>query len=164
MLSGSGRTYDSDMRPAKVQPRIVFQAESGSPIGRIVLAGLLKNHAGIPELPMRVLGHYALVYLLRGHGTFRSADGNRRKLVAGDFFLCFQRFPIGMAPPPARPGTSFTSSFPARSLTSGGQEACWIPRIRRATSNPSPTGCAAWRNPSSQKPTRCNKSARCNIC
>jgi AraC-like DNA-binding protein len=99
------------MHPAKVQPRIVFQTASGSPIGRIVLAGLLKNHAGIPELPMRVLGHYALVYLLRGHGMFRSADGNSRKLVAGDIFFVFPDIPHWYGPSPGSTWDEFYIVF-----------------------------------------------------
>jgi len=75
------------MATARFLDRIVFKNTAKSPLGRIVLAGFLQNHTGVVEKPMRVLGHYALVYLLRGKGTFSDAAGASRKLQPGDFFL-----------------------------------------------------------------------------
>ena len=81
-----------------IKPRIVFQTSQGSPLGRIVLAGLLKQHAGVPEKPMRTLGNYALVYLLNGDGTFKNARGARVKLVPGDMFVVFPEIPHWYGP------------------------------------------------------------------
>ena len=77
------------MSLANDKPRIVFQTSAGSPLGRVSLAGLLKEHAGVPEKPMRTLGNYAVVYLLRGQGTFKDALGVRRKLLPGDLLTVF---------------------------------------------------------------------------
>jgi AraC-like DNA-binding protein len=77
------------MTTAEIKPVIVFEASRGSPLGRIVMAGLLKHHAGVPDRPMRTLGNYALVYLLNGNGTFRDARGARMALTPGDLWMVF---------------------------------------------------------------------------
>jgi AraC-like DNA-binding protein len=82
----------------KIKPRIVFQTSAGSPLGRISLAGLLEDHAGVPEKPMRTLGNYALVYLLRGQGTFKDALGDRRTLLPGDLLTVFPEIPHWYGP------------------------------------------------------------------
>lgn len=87
------------MPPPEIKPRIVFQTALGSPLGRIALAGLLKNHTGVPETPMRTLGNYALIYILRGRGSFTDAAGMNRKLVPGDFFFVFPDIPHWYGPP-----------------------------------------------------------------
>ena len=82
-----------------IKPRIVFQTAKGSPLGRITLAGLLQNHTGIPERPMRTLGNYALVYLLRGRGSFEDASGFRCPLVPGDLLWVLPDIPHWYGPP-----------------------------------------------------------------
>jgi AraC-like DNA-binding protein len=82
----------------EIKPRIVFQTSSGSPLGRIALAGLLKQHAGVPEKPMRTLGNYALVYLLNGEGTFKDANGTHFKVKPGDLWLIFPEIPHWYGP------------------------------------------------------------------
>ena len=84
---------------SEIKPRIVFQTAKGSPLGRITLAGLLQNHTGVPEKPMRTLDNYALVYLLRGRGQFADAQGRSRKLVPGDLLLLFPDIPHWYGPP-----------------------------------------------------------------
>ena len=82
-----------------VKPRIVFQTAKGSPVGRITLAGSLRNHAGVPEKPMRTLGNYAVIYLLRGEGTFADTGdfaASWSPVISGSFS---PRSPIGTGPP-----------------------------------------------------------------
>lgn len=86
------------MLPA-IQPRIVFQTARGSPVGRITLAGLLRDHTGVPEKPMRTLGNFALVYLLRGQGTFADGHGLQQKLGPGDLLVLFPDIPHWYGPP-----------------------------------------------------------------
>jgi len=86
------------MRTADIKPGIVFETARGSPLGRIVMGGLLKHHAGVPEKPMRTLGLYALVYLLRGHGTFKDARGARIKVRPGDTWMVFPEIPHWYGP------------------------------------------------------------------
>jgi AraC-like DNA-binding protein len=84
--------------PLEMRPHIVLQTAKGSSIGRITLAGLLRDHIGVPEKPVRMLGSYALVYLLRGKGKFSSANGIRRTLVPGDLLTVFPDIPHWYGP------------------------------------------------------------------
>ena len=77
------------MRSAHFKSGIAPGISRGCPLGKIAVAGLLKHHAGMPEKPMRILGNYALVYLLHGNGTFKDALGAQLKLSAGDMWLVF---------------------------------------------------------------------------
>jgi len=77
------------MRAAGIKPKIAYGASPGSPLGRVVVAGVLKEHAGVPEKPMRILGNYALVYLLNGNGTYKDALGAQLKLTSGSMWLVF---------------------------------------------------------------------------
>jgi AraC-like DNA-binding protein len=110
------------MTTLDVKPRIVFEASRASPLGRFILAGLLRHHTGVPEKPirtlgdapeaaftysktsaaperpMRTLGHYALVYLLNGTGDFTDARGTRLKLVPGDMWVVFPDIPHWYGP------------------------------------------------------------------
>lgn len=81
-----------------IKPRIVFQTSAGSPLGRIALAGLLKQHAGVPEKPMRTLGNYALIYLLNGEGTFKDARGAYFRVVPGNLWIIFPEIPHWYGP------------------------------------------------------------------
>jgi AraC-like DNA-binding protein len=67
-------------------------------VGRVVLAGLLKEHAGVPEKPMRTLGNYAVVYLLKGKGTFTDALGTQTRLQPGDLLTVFPEIPHWYGP------------------------------------------------------------------
>ncbi|HZT22993.1 MAG TPA: AraC family transcriptional regulator [Verrucomicrobiae bacterium] len=82
----------------EIKPRIVFGTSWGSPLGRVVLAGLLRHHTGVPERPLRKLGNYALVYLLNGKGYFQDARGLRRTLLPGDFWFLFPDVPHWYGP------------------------------------------------------------------
>ena len=65
-----------------------FRNAAASPLGSITAAGfgvLQKRALGEP----RVLGQFALVYLLAGEGSYEDANGWQRKLVPGDFVLVF---------------------------------------------------------------------------
>lgn len=75
------------MTPA--QNRQLFQSATGSPMGRITLAGTVHGSHGVTGTPMRVLGSYALVYLLGGGGRFADALGHRQAVAAGDVLLLF---------------------------------------------------------------------------
>jgi AraC-like DNA-binding protein len=75
--------------PAIIQTRQLFQSATGSPLGRITLAGTIRGSRGVPETSMRVLGSYAVVYLLDGSGFFKDARGYRKNVGAGDLILLF---------------------------------------------------------------------------
>lgn len=60
-----------------------------SPLGQVSLAGFIRNGRGIPRRPLRVLGSYALVYVVDGGGRFEDATGLELAVVAGDLLLIF---------------------------------------------------------------------------
>lgn len=72
-------------RESSVLSRHVAQ----SPLGRITLAGFIRNGRGIPTRPLRVLGSYAIVYLVDGGGRFRDANGLSLAVAPGDLLLIF---------------------------------------------------------------------------
>jgi AraC-like DNA-binding protein len=102
--------YDLAMAKSRVESRIVYQSDTGSPLGRVTLAGFLKNHTG-PGPNMRVLGSYALVYLLRGPGQYRDARGLKRDLVTGDLLLVFPDIGHTYGPPPGQTWDEFYIVF-----------------------------------------------------
>ena len=60
-----------------------------SPLGRISLAGFVPDGQGIPASPLRILGSYAVVYLLDGSGRFRDELGMDSRVRAGDLLIIF---------------------------------------------------------------------------
>jgi AraC-like DNA-binding protein len=72
-----------------IQSRQLSQSATGSPLGRITLAGTIRGSPGLPPGPMRILGSYAIVYLVGGGGRFEDALGRREEVRAGDLLLLF---------------------------------------------------------------------------
>jgi AraC-like DNA-binding protein len=76
--------------PISIQSRLLYQNTSAdSPLGRIVLAGRIRNNTGVPRDSMRVLGSYAIVYILEGGGFYQDGNGLARTIAAGDLILLF---------------------------------------------------------------------------
>jgi hypothetical protein len=48
-----------------------------SSIGRVSEAGFIRNSHGLPRHPMRILGSFAVVYLIQGSGFYQDANGVR---------------------------------------------------------------------------------------
>ncbi|MCW5547414.1 MAG: helix-turn-helix transcriptional regulator [Opitutaceae bacterium] len=90
------------MKPAEtgLAARVIPTAGTGSTMGGITLAGQLQASAGIGHGNMRVLGSYAVVYLLAGGGEFGDASGLRREVRAGDLLLLFPEVPHFYGPRP----------------------------------------------------------------
>ena len=72
-------------------------------VGGLQLAGTLENTPGIDPTAMRVLGSYALVYMLAGEGYYADASGLRRDLAAGDVVLIFPEVAHAYGPKPGKP-------------------------------------------------------------
>ena len=70
------------------QQELRFRNAASSPLGRITIAGFGIRQTLALEEP-RVLGQYALVYLVDGRGRYADAAGHRRNVEAGDFMLLF---------------------------------------------------------------------------
>ncbi|MEO6876041.1 MAG: AraC family transcriptional regulator [Opitutaceae bacterium] len=60
-----------------------------TPVGGLQLAGALENNEGIDPKSMRILGSYALIYILAADGYYADARGTRQDLGAGDVVLIF---------------------------------------------------------------------------
>src|SRR5436190_23258110 len=78
--------------PPKIKSRLVIQTPWESPIGRFTQAGYLESNRGLPRKKMRVLGSYAIVYLLNGSGAFRDAKAHVHQphpVRAGDLLVLF---------------------------------------------------------------------------
>lgn len=75
--------------PHKWITRSLPAAASATPMGAVTLAGQSRANRGINRTSMRVLGSYALVYVLAGRTEFGDGRGLRRTLGAGDAFLLF---------------------------------------------------------------------------
>ena len=70
-----------------------------SPLGRISIGGLV-THRGIPAHAMRVLGEYALIYLLKGGGSFCDSHHQRAEVRPGTLLLLFPGVGHAYGPPP----------------------------------------------------------------
>lgn len=77
------------MSDKKTEYDILFRSALRSPLGYIGATGTIFNSAGVGDNPMRILGSYAVVYLLDGSGQFRDANGFSSEVVAGDLILIF---------------------------------------------------------------------------
>jgi AraC-like DNA-binding protein len=67
----------------------LIQSRSQSALGRIPLAGFIRNSVGVSCANMRTLGSYALVLLLDGEGFYRDTRGIEATVYAGDMLLIF---------------------------------------------------------------------------
>jgi AraC-like DNA-binding protein len=67
-------------------------------LGEFKLAGFIRDSHGLPPGKMRVLGSYALVYLLEGGGLYKDASGLRRPVKAGDLIWVFPDLPHHYGP------------------------------------------------------------------
>lgn len=91
------------MKTTAVDPpgvRVIPTAGAHSTMGGITLAGQLQASVGIGHGSMRVLGSYAVVYLLAGGGRFADGLGRRQDVTAGDALLLFPEVPHAYGPEP----------------------------------------------------------------
>jgi AraC-like DNA-binding protein len=75
-----------------------------TPVGGLQLAGALENNPGIDPKAMRVLGSYALIYILAADGYYADATGRRCDLTAGDVALILPEVAHAYGP---KPGTKW---------------------------------------------------------
>jgi AraC-like DNA-binding protein len=74
----------------RMQTRILLRNEVETPLGRLTLAGSIRDGLGVvPAYPLRVYGSYAVMYLLEGRGVYRDANGRAQNLRAGDLVVVF---------------------------------------------------------------------------
>ena len=63
-------------------------------------AAYIHDSVGVPEGKLRVMGCYALVYILAGGGAYRDAGGGPHRVEAGDLILVFPDLPHTYGPGP----------------------------------------------------------------
>jgi AraC-like DNA-binding protein len=78
---------------AALEPFTLARHAAASPLGQISLAGFARDGRGIPRRPMRVLGAYAVVYVMDGGGRYEDANGLQTRLRAGDLLVVFPDLP-----------------------------------------------------------------------
>ncbi len=69
-----------------------------SQFGDLILAGRLYDRVGIDPESMRVLGDYALIYVLHGSGHYSDANGRSQQFKTGDAILVFPDIPHAYGP------------------------------------------------------------------
>lgn len=87
--------HDMDVR---LENRILFQDAHVRPLGSLSLAGTITASRGVSDRPMRVLGSYALVYVLTQGGGYRDGNGLREAVRPGDAILLFPELPHAYGP------------------------------------------------------------------
>ena len=80
------------------QSPVMFRNAASSALGRVTLAGLIRNSPGVASF--RRYGQFALVYLLDGSGRYRDTSGIDQAVGAGDLILVFPN--LGQAYGPGR--------------------------------------------------------------
>jgi AraC-like DNA-binding protein len=71
-----------------IESRLLFRNDAQTPLGRLTMAGFIRDSAGVGGANMRVLGSYAIVYLLAGSGRYQDASRQQR-VRAGDLIVIF---------------------------------------------------------------------------
>lgn len=123
-----------------------------SPLGRITLAGFIRNGRGIPTRPLRVLGSYAIVYLVDGGGRFRDANGLSLAVEPGDLLLIFPELGHSYGPVGRSHWSELYLVFDGPVFDFGGTPGCSTRRNRCTTWSRSSTGRTA-SSRSSARPT-----------
>ena len=87
--------------PARTS-RTLLRQPLQSPIGRVSLAGIVKGGYGMAPGSMRILGSYALAYILAGEGTYSDANGVEMVVGPGQMIVVFPDLPHRYGPPPGK--------------------------------------------------------------
>jgi AraC-like DNA-binding protein len=109
------------------ETKVLFRNHVKTPLGRLRLAGYIKNSPGVPAHaapgssaysrkgspahPMRVLGSYVVVYLLEGSGFYRDANWYFQPVRAGDLILVFPELAHRYGPGPGEQWGEFYLEF-----------------------------------------------------
>ncbi|HJZ50118.1 MAG TPA: AraC family transcriptional regulator [Roseiflexaceae bacterium] len=94
-----------------IETRLLFRNDARTPLGRLTAAGFIRNSAGAGKAAMRVLGSYAIVYLLEGRGRYQDANGREQRVVAGDVLLIFPELGHRYGPGPGEHWSEFYVVF-----------------------------------------------------
>ena len=81
---------------------LLFRDDSSCSLGSLSLAGTLRSSRGLPSGQLRVLGSFAVVYIVDGGGQYRDQLGNQSPIKAGDAILVFPEIPHRYGPTSGR--------------------------------------------------------------
>lgn len=93
------------------RPDIIARSANISAVGGITQSGFIPNNLGVPFDNMRVLGQYAIVYLLDGEGRYADARGVDEPVKAGDMIFVFPELAHGYGPGPHQHWSEFFIVF-----------------------------------------------------
>jgi AraC-like DNA-binding protein len=99
------------MAHAVSRSRLVLQSDVSGKLGRISLAGYLRDSRGVSLTHLRTFGSYALVYLLEGSGRMKSGNLPVVKCRAGDLLFLYPEVPHGYGPGPRETWSEFYVVF-----------------------------------------------------
>ncbi len=94
-----------------IETGVVLGNVIDSPLGRIRLGGYIRDSRGLPRKPLRILGSYALVYLLEGRGSFADANGLNCRVETGDLIFLFPDLAHSYGPGTGETWTEFYLVF-----------------------------------------------------
>jgi len=75
---------------------VLFAGAAPTPLGRVSHAALIHHKTG--TFPWRVLGGYALVYILEGGGRYQDVNGPVRDIETGGLIAAFPEMPRWYGP------------------------------------------------------------------
>ena len=92
----------ADGSPGEIEHRPLLDRPVASPLGRLLLAGEIRNGRGSSPRPLRVYGTYAVMLVLGGAGRYADASEARRDLAPGDLVTVFPDLGHRYGPPRGR--------------------------------------------------------------
>lgn len=84
--------------PQRIETGLTCQNTTIPAVGGINFAGFIVDSTGVPDVPMRIWGKYAAVYLLEGSGRFQDANGLNLVVRPGDLIVVFPDVPHTYGP------------------------------------------------------------------
>ncbi len=75
--------------PTPSSTRLICQNSTPNSVGTVWLAGFIKGSEGVPVKPMRVLGKYAIVYLVGGEGRYADLTGAGQTVRPGQLVFVY---------------------------------------------------------------------------
>jgi len=115
----SCRLWDFVPYSRKIRVRPWLASPLVTEVGTLQLAGALEDGVGLDPAAMRVLGSYALIYILAADGYYADANGVRRDLRGGDVVLITPELAHAYGP---KPGTRWRHLY---AVFSGPQFDLW---------------------------------------
>ncbi len=91
--------------------RLVLQSDLSSKLGKVSLAGYIRNGRGVSFSRPRTYDNYALVYLLEGSGRMKTGNRPIVKCRAGDLLFVYPEIPHSYGPGPRETWSEFYVVF-----------------------------------------------------